>query len=189
MEKFRRNRMPVLTAVDTNTASARTKELLSVVESKLKKVPNMISLMANSPAILNAFLQFNQAFDETKLSPKLRALIGVVVSEINCCEYSLSTAFAFGPRHGVSETDLIRARRAEADDPKIAAALVFAARVVLQNGRVPASEVEELIEAGFSGEEMVEIVGVVALNVFKNYFNLVAGTDVDFPLVKASNAA
>ena len=40
-------------------------------------------------------------------------------------------------------------------------------------------------EAGYGDGEIAEIVGHVALSVFTNYFNLVAGTDIDFPKAPA----
>ncbi len=35
--------------------------------------------------------------------------------------------------------------------------------------------------AGFGDDAIAEIVAGVALNIFTNYFNLVAETDIDFP--------
>ncbi len=63
--------MQVLKAVDPNTAAGKTKELFGAIEQRLKRVPNMIQLMGNSPAILGAYLGFNQAFEETKITPKI----------------------------------------------------------------------------------------------------------------------
>jgi len=40
-------------------------------------------------------------------------------------------------------------------------------------------------EAGFSDQEIIEIVAAVGLNIFTNYFNDVAQTAIDFPEVKA----
>jgi alkylhydroperoxidase family enzyme len=37
--------------------------------------------------------------------------------------------------------------------------------------------------AGYSDAEITEIVANVAVNIFTNYFNLVAQTEVDFPRV------
>jgi uncharacterized peroxidase-related enzyme len=175
--------MQVLKPIDPDTASGKTKELLGAVKQRLKRIPNMIRLMANSPAILGAYLKFNEAFDETKLTPKLRGLMTAAVSELNGCEYTLSVAMSLGRREGLTEDELNAARRNEAYDPKTAAALRFAARAVRERGRVPPLEVEGLRSVGFSDEEIVELIGVVALNVFRNYFNLIAGTDVDFPRV------
>jgi len=175
--------MQVLNPIDPGAATGSVKQSFDAVEGRLKRVPNMLRLMANSPAILGAYLQFNEAFEHTRMTPKLRGLITVAVSELNGCEYTLSTALALGRREGLTEDDFDRARRGEAGDTKTATALRFARTAVRERGRVPPAEVEVLRRAGFSDEEIVEVIGAVALNVFRNYFNLIAGTEVDAPLV------
>jgi uncharacterized peroxidase-related enzyme len=189
INRQRRKTMQVITPVDPKTAAGKTKEILDAVEQRLKRVPNMIQLMGNSPAILAAYLRFNEVFDQSKISPKLRGLITATVSEINGCDYTLSIAYALGKHEGLSDEELKAARRADSADPKTAAALRFAAKVLGERGHVAAQEVENLRSTGYSDEEIVEIVGVVILNIFRNYFNLIAGTEVDFPLVKAHRAA
>lgn len=181
--------MQVLNPIDESTAGDRVRELFGAVERRLKRVPNMLRLMGNSPAILGAYLQFNEAFEHTGLTPKLRSLITVAVSQLNGCDYTLSTAVALGRREGLSDDEFTLARRAEASDPRTAAALRFAATAVREGGHVSAAEVVRLRNAGFSDEEIVEVIGAVALNVFRNYFNLIAGTEVDFPLVRVREAA
>jgi AhpD family alkylhydroperoxidase len=146
----------------------------------------MIRLMANSPAILDAYLRFNEAFESTKLPPTLRGLITTAVSELNGCDYTLSVAFALGKREGLSDDELVSARIGEAADPRTRVALRFAMDVVRERGHIPSEEVERLREAGFDEQEIVEIVALIALNIFRNYFNLVAGTEVDFPLVSTN---
>jgi alkylhydroperoxidase family enzyme len=42
-------------------------------------------------------------------------------------------------------------------------------------------------DAGFSEAEVLEITAVVAFNIFTNYFNHVADTDVDFPMVSTKD--
>ncbi len=177
-------RMQILRPIDPSTAIGKTKDLFGIIEQRLKRIPNMIRLMANSPAILGAYLQFNEAFEHTKLTPKLRGLITAAVSEINGCDYTLSIAMALGRHEGLSEDELTAARRAEANDPKTAAALRFAAKIVRERGHLPSSEVEGLRKAGFTDEEVVEIIAAVALNIFRNYFNLIATPEVDFPVVR-----
>ncbi len=181
--------MPFLTAVDPATATGESKALFDPIERRLTRVPNMIRVMANSPAILETYLHFNAAFEHTKLSPKLRGLITVAVSEINGCDYTLSTAMALGRREGLSDDQLEAARRAEADDAKAASVLRFAARVIRQRGHVLPAELDALRLAGFGDEEIVEIIAAVALNLFHNYFNLIVKTDVDFPLVRTGHPA
>ena len=178
--------MQVLKAVDPSGAPERTKELLEGAEKRLQRSSNMMRVMANSPAILGAYLRFNQAFEETKMTAKLRALITTAVAEVNGCDYTLSVAMVLGRHVGLSTQELNAAREIEASDPKTAAALSFAARLVQERGRVPAVEVEQLRAYGFSDEEIVEIVALVALNIFRNYLNLVAETEIDFPAVRSN---
>jgi uncharacterized peroxidase-related enzyme len=181
--------MQTLAAVDPSTASGETKELFDITEQRLKRIPNMIRLLANSPAILDLYLRFNAAFEKTSLPRKLVSLITVAVSEINGCDYTLSTAMAIGRKEGLGEEEFAAARRAESSDARTAAALRFAAQIVQKRGHIPAAEIADLRKAGFKDAEIVEIIAAVSLNIFRNYFNLIAGTEVDFPLVKAGNAA
>jgi hypothetical protein len=44
-------------------------------------------------------------------------------------------------------------------------------------------------QAGFSDGEIVEVVAITALNVFTNYLNRVAETDIDFPVVRSGIGA
>jgi alkylhydroperoxidase family enzyme len=41
-------------------------------------------------------------------------------------------------------------------------------------------------DAGFTEEEIVEIIAHVGMNLFTNYFNHIAGTEVDFPFVSTA---
>jgi hypothetical protein len=47
--------MPVLIPVDPESATGKTKELLNRVQQRTGRIPNMVLLMANSPATLDAY--------------------------------------------------------------------------------------------------------------------------------------
>ena len=178
--------MQTLRPVDPSTATGQAKDLFTAFEQRLQRIPNMIRLLANSPSILDAYLRFNEAFASTKLTPKLRGLITTVVSELNGCNYTLSVACALGRREGLTDDELMSARLGQSADPKTREALSFVTNVVRERGHISAAEVEKLREAGFDDQEIVEIIALIALNIFRNYFNLVAVTEVDFPLVTAN---
>lgn len=42
--------------------------------------------------------------------------------------------------------------------------------------------------AGFDDRHIVEIIAVAAENIFTNLLNVVADTDIDFPVVRATDA-
>jgi len=50
-------------------------------------------------------------------------------------------------------------------------------------------DVRAVHDAGYDDAQVVEIVQHVALNTWTNYLNLVADTEIDFPVVTARKAA
>jgi alkylhydroperoxidase family enzyme len=78
----------------------------------------MMRIIANSPAILGAYLRFNQAFEEVKMPAKLRALITTTVAELNGCDYTLSVAMILGRHVGLSQDELNAARQIRPATPK-----------------------------------------------------------------------
>lgn len=62
-------------------------------------------------------------------------------------------------------------------------------KVVRERGLVNDDDVEKLRSAGFNDDGIAEIVGNVVVNIFTNYFNHVAQTDIDFPKAQALDRA
>jgi AhpD family alkylhydroperoxidase len=180
--------MSNLKPIDPNEATGKTKELLDFVQQRSSRIPNMVKLMANSPAALGAYLSLAGAFRDAMLPAKIRDLIAVTVAETAGCDYTLSAVSALARSGGRSESELAAARAAESEDPKISAALHFAAKIVVQRGQLPESEVDMVRDAGFSDGEVAEIVATVALNIYRSYFNLIARPEIDFPVLKTGSS-
>jgi uncharacterized peroxidase-related enzyme len=177
-----------LTPVDPAAATGKTKELLDFVQQRTGRIPNMVRLMANSPAALGAYLALASAFREGVLAADQRDLIAVAVAEASGCDYTLSAVCTLARSDGRSDSDIAAARRAEAHDPKTAAALRFAVRLVEKQGHVANADMAVLRAVGFSDGEIAEIVAVVVLNLYRSFFNLVARPEVDFPLVTTTKS-
>ncbi len=175
--------MQRLASINQDQATGRAKELLDATKSQLGMVPNLMKTLASSPAALDSFLHFNNALNHGLLPAKLRERLNVFIAEMNRCQYCASAHTAIGKSVGIQENDLISARHGNSDDPKMAAALRFAKVVLEKRGQVADEEIALVREAGFGDGEITEIVAHVALNVFTNYFNTVANTEVDFPNV------
>lgn len=178
--------MQTIQPVDPASATGKTKQIFNTLEKALGAVPNLMRTLGNSPAALNAYMSFNAALGEAKLAPALREQLALTVANINSCDYCLSAHSALGKLAGLATNDLLLAQNADASDAKHAAALRFAAAVVRQRGQLPASEVSSLRAAGHTDGEIAEIVAVIAINIFTNYFNHIAGTEIDFPVVHAT---
>jgi uncharacterized peroxidase-related enzyme len=169
-------------------ANSKTRELLGAVEKSLGMVPNMIATMAQSPAVVQAYLRFNQTLAGGSLPDALRQRLSLAVSEADQCNYCLSAHTFLGRKAGLSESDVLDARHGTAADEKTNAAVVFARKIVEDRGHLNDEDVEEVRRAGYTEGQIAEIVANVALTIFTNYFNQVADTEVDFPLVPSSAA-
>jgi uncharacterized peroxidase-related enzyme len=181
--------MPRIKPINRHATDAATGRLLDSVHKKLGIVPNLIATMANSPAVANAYLGFSQTLSTGTLPARLREQLALVVGEANSCQYCVAAHTALGKGAGLSEGETCDARRAVAADDKERAALEFARTIVTDRGNVSDGDVHALHQAGYTDGEIGEIVANVALNIFTNYFNHVAGTEVDFPAVPELAAA
>ena len=173
--------MSRLQAINPDQATGQAKRLLDGVQSKLGFAPNIMRTMANSPAVLQGYLDFSNALSKGTLSPKFREQIALAVSEINACQYCLAAHSAIGRSVGLSEEAIEDSRRGESPDTKEATGLNFARNVVVNRGWVTDEEVTKLRKVGFTEGDIAELIANIALISFTNYFNHVAETENDFP--------
>lgn len=174
--------MSHIPTVTESTATPEQQAILTAVKKSLGIVPNLVSTLAHSPAAANAYLAFSGALAKGTLSAKSRELIALAVGEANSCYYCVSAHTYLGNHAGLTNEEVLDARRSTSSDPKRQAALAFSKKVVSERGHVSAEDVESLRTHGFSNGEIVEIVANTALNIFTNYFNHVAATEIDFPI-------
>jgi uncharacterized peroxidase-related enzyme len=178
-----------ITVPARESAPEASKPLLDAVEKQLGVVPNLFRLVSLSPAALQGFLGMNGALAKT-LDLKTRERIALAVAQINGCNYCLSAHTYLGLNLAkIDATEITLNRRGASSDLKANAAVDFAAKVTRARGNVSDADLQAVKAAGFTDAQIVEIVAIVAENVFTNFINIVAETDIDFPVVKASEVA
>jgi len=180
------SRLAIPTRDDVPEAS---KPILDAVHKQLGVVPNMFRLIASSPAVLQGFTANNSALGKT-LDVKMRERIALAVAQVDGCDYCLSAHSYLGLNLAkITPQEVALNRKGESGDVKANAAVRFAAKVVRERGHVTDADIEAVRDAGFNNSQIVEIIAVVAENIFTNLLNEVARTDIDFPVVRASEAA
>jgi uncharacterized peroxidase-related enzyme len=167
------------------SATGSNKDIFAALQKGLGMVPHMTRVMANSPAVLQAYVQFNSALGAGKLPAKTREQIALLTAENNSCTYCLSAHSVLGKMAGLTQSQIDGARVLASSDPRTLAAFTFAQAVIDQHGGVGDGEIQAVRAAGFSDAEIAEIVAAVALNFFTNFFNKAFDVDVDFPRVEA----
>lgn len=176
------SRLPIPASIDAAPAASRP--LLEGVKRKLGVAPNLFRLVANSPAALEGYVALLDALGKGTLPTATQERIALAVADVNGCTYCLSAHTYLGKHVAkLDDAELAANRAGTSNDPKAAAAVRFAVKVVHERGHVGESDVKELKAAGYDDAQVVEIVQHVALNTWTNYLNEVAKTDVDFPVV------
>lgn len=177
-----------ITSVNPATATGSNKKYFDALKSGLGLIPNMTLAMAQSPAVLEGYVLLNGALSKGSLGRKLSEELALALAGANHCDYCASAHSVLGKLAGLSETQVSLALKATAEDDKTSAALRFAQTVVEKRGQITDADFQAVRAAGFTEGEVGEIVAHVAINVFTNYFNNVAKTEIDFPKVNVSKA-
>ena len=73
--------------VNSAQATGRSKVLLTALQNSIKSLPNLAKALANSPAALKAWMDFDVALARGSLDAKLRQEISLAVRQKNSCEY------------------------------------------------------------------------------------------------------
>jgi uncharacterized peroxidase-related enzyme len=180
--------MQRIKALDVSATPADSKVLLDAVQKKLGVVPNLFKTFAHSPAVLKFYLSQGEALATGVLPAALREQIAIVTAGANQCDYCASAHTLLGKGAGVDATEATANLKGHSSNAKTQAALTFAKAIVEHRGRLTTNQLQAIRAAGFSEAEIVEIIAHVSMNIFTNYFNHIAETVVDFPLVSTADA-
>ena len=167
--------------IEADEASEASRALFGHVSKKLGRVPNMYKVMANSPAVLDAYLKFNSALAVGSIGHQLAEVIALATAEYNECAYCLSAHTYFGEKTGLSPEAINDARLFKSEDVKVETGLRFVKKLLAASESISPNDIAPLRKAGFTDGEILEIIANVIRNIFTNYLNIVSNTEVDWP--------
>lgn len=177
--------MPRIATPARDEAPAASQPTLDAVNKQLGFTPNFFAVLANSPAVLAAHGAFDAALGKT-LNVKTREGIALATAAVNGCEYCTAAHTFTGHNFAhLSVDDIAAAKRGDAAEAKLAAALAFAHKVAEARGKVSDADLAAVRAAGYDDGQIIEIVANVAKNFLTNLINNVAQTLVDFPAIDA----
>lgn len=179
-------RIALINPADTSPERA---SVLTQIQAAFGACPNMFKAVANSPAALNAMWAMFGALGKGTLGAQLGEQIAVAVAQANRCDYCLAAHTALGKGAGLTAEVLAAAQSGQSGDPKTAAALAFALKLVARRGQVDVGDIGNLRQAGFGDGQIVEILAHVALNIYTNYVNVAFEVPLDFDQVPFADAA
>ena len=180
--------MARVTVVDPKNATGEAAELLGAVQAQLGITPNFIRVLANSPKALAGFLGLYGAAAAFVVDKATQERIALAVAEGNGCQYCVSAHTAIGRHAGLTNEEMELNRRGLSKDAKAAGAVAFAKALNDHLGSVTSDEFAAARAAGLTDGELVEVIAIVALNIFTNVLGKATQVEIDFPKVELLHA-
>jgi AhpD family alkylhydroperoxidase len=169
-----------------DTAPEASKPLLEAVKGQFGFVPNLQSIMAESPELLAAHSALWGEFARTTLSQHEQQVVFMTAIYENNCHYCMASHTTMARMQKLGE-DVIEALRngSAVADPRLEALHAFTTLVVRDRGFVADADVQAFFDAGFSRRNVLEVVLGVSIKIQSNYLNHLAGTPLD-PFMKGN---
>ena len=153
-------------------------------------VPNVLGAMAEAPGLLEAYTTLSEIFGKTSLSGEEQHTVLLTVSQQNGCTYCLAAHAAAALGSGMSR-ELVTALREgqELDEPRLEALRRLTAEMVDRRGWPATGTTERFTAAGFTQQQLLEVILGVGMKTLSNYTNHVVGPPLDAPFGGASESA
>jgi alkylhydroperoxidase family enzyme len=142
------------------------------------QLPNFLGVLAGAPAALKAYARFRSELRNGHLDVQTLERIALAVAEHQHAEAGVALHQRTARQAGLGLDEVARARRFGSADPRQQALLAYL-HAVLATGRVPAHLHEEAREAGWTDEELIEAIAVVALEQFTGLIHLAGDVPAD----------
>jgi AhpD family alkylhydroperoxidase len=127
---------------------------------------------------------------KTSLKAKEKEVVNLVTSQVNDCEYCLAAHTYIGKLNGFSDEQILEIRTGQVSfDAKLNALAGLTKDFVQTNGKVDPALVDRFFEAGYTKENLVDVIVVIGDKVITNYLHSVTKVPVDFPPAPALETA
>jgi len=166
--------------LNKETATEEAQPILDKVNKKYGFVPNLIGVMAHAPALAEAYTTLNEIFAKTSLSREEQQVVLLAASWENNCTYCMAAHSIIAKQAGLSDESIEAIRKGTTlPDPKLNALSIFTRAMVVSRGHPEEEQLGALKQAGFTDQQVLEVVLGVGLKTLSNYTNHIADTPLD----------
>jgi AhpD family alkylhydroperoxidase len=164
------------------SAPEKSKPGLAWLQQAFGVLPNLPAVIANSPKLINSLVSLFQQVHSPGLTEAENQIVLLTDAVTNSCTYAVAFHTALALQQGISsdETDAIRERRLPADK-RYAALSRLAKTLIEKRGHLSEEELDAFVAAGFTREQVLEVVAIVAASTITNYAGTIANPALDEP--------
>lgn len=157
------------------SASGHAGRLLDDVYQRHGSAGHMVRTMASSPAVLAGYLDLSRAAKRVSLGRRLSEQVSIAVQATLGCDTCLDAHIEAARTVGVADHDIELAKSGTASAPDAAFLVDFALQVLIAPGQIDDAAIQVLRDAGFSAQQILDVIAIVSLNFLTGSLNLVAG--------------
>jgi AhpD family alkylhydroperoxidase len=158
-----------------SSAPEGSQTALKHLQQAFGAVPNLVAAIANSLKLINSLIGvFQQVHNSSLTEPEIQIVL-LTDAVANSCTYAVAFHTALAVQQGVSseETAAIREQRAPTDK-RFAALSALAKTLIEKRGHLSDQELDAFISAGFTKEQILDVIAVVAASTITNYAGTIA---------------
>ena len=172
--------MTTFTIHTPESAPAGSKDLLAATERRKGFVPNLYGVLAEAPIAVEAYDALGDLLTRSSFTPTERHVVWFTINAYHDCHYCMAahTGLARGEQVPAEVIETARAM-APYDDPRLETLRRFTLKLVENRGWVAADDLDAFLAAGFTRQNVLEIVVATAHKVLSNYTNHIVDTPVD----------
>ena len=172
--------MPQFTLHSAETAPEAARPILDNVQRGFGFVPNLIRVMAESPATAEAYTTLMGLFEKSAFDAIEKEVILLAVSKENECGYCLAAHGKVAAMKGVPAVVIAAIRSgASIADERLQLLVQLVRSIVGTRGWPDQALVEKFYALGYARQHYLEIVLAVAMKTLSNYVNHAADTPLD----------
>jgi alkylhydroperoxidase family enzyme len=176
------NSMPNYPIHTIASAPEGSKSGLEQLQKAFGVIPNIAAAIANSPKLINSLVGVFQQVHSSSLTEQEIQIVLLTDAVVNSSTYAVAfhTGLALQAKVSTGETDAIRERRVPTDK-RVAALSTLAKTLIEKRGHLSDQEFDSFLSAGFTKEQVLEVIAIVAASTITNYFATIAKLPLDNP--------
>lgn len=171
-----------LPAKTLENADPQAKAVLEKAKAQVGFIPNMYAGMANSPGLLETYLDGYQRFRKgSGFTPAEQEVVFLTISRGNGCDYCMAAHSMLADQKSkvpLQVTEAIREGR-QVPDPKLAALSTFTSTMLTSWGLPSRADVQVFLAAGYEERHVLEVILAIAVKTLSNYSNHLFHTPLD----------
>lgn len=173
------NHAPIYQVQTIASAPARSKPALERLRQAFGVLPNIAAVIGNSPKLVNSLVGLFQQVHSAGLTEQENQIVLLTDAVTNSSKYAVALHTALALQQGVSPEEINAIRDGLTPrDRRFSALSTLAKTLIEKRGHVSEQELGRFLDAGFTTEQVMEVIAIVAASTITNY----AGTIADPPL-------